>query len=174
MEIISELEKNKKVRNLEIALTLSWREDTSSDSDGWTKRNPHGEQIIKNMYNHLHLLTEPDKDKKATTALLELLGNPAWGQCAVTALVVNDYLGGKLVRVPVINMPEMTSHYYNELPDGTYLDLTKSQFNNINVKFGEKEYRERDYVLSPKYPQTIKRYEILSARLREFMASKFI
>ena len=23
--------------------------------------------------------------------------NPAWGQCAVTSLVINDYLGGKLV-----------------------------------------------------------------------------
>jgi len=38
--------------------------------------------------------------------------NPAWGQCAVTALVVQDGFGGELVRATV----DDASHYWNRLP----------------------------------------------------------
>ena len=55
--------------------------------------------------------------------------NPAWGQCAVTACVVNDYRGGELVWAQA-QLPngESISHYFNKLLDGTVVDLTREQF----------------------------------------------
>lgn len=84
--------------------------------------------------------------------------NPAWGQCAVTALVVQDLAGGTLVRSDV----EGLSHYWNRLADGTEIDLTRSQFPN-NVVIGHGDERTRDYVLS--FPATVRRYNTLLQRL---------
>ncbi len=47
--------------------------------------------------------------------------NPAWGQCAVTALVIQDLCGGELLRTTVGGI----SHYLNELEDGRWVDLTQ-------------------------------------------------
>lgn len=85
--------------------------------------------------------------------------NPAWGQCAVTALIVQDLLGGELLRAPL----EDGSHYWNRLPDGTELDLTREQFGRAYVPMAV-ERRSRDYVLS--FDETRLRYETLWARLR--------
>ena len=52
--------------------------------------------------------------------------NKALGQCAITALIVNDFLGGKIMRC----MCESGSHYYNLINDNI-IDLTSSQFNEI-------------------------------------------
>ena len=49
--------------------------------------------------------------------------NPALGQCSVTALVVQDLLGGVILKTRV--GPHW--HFYNLL-DGERLDLTSSQF----------------------------------------------
>lgn len=55
--------------------------------------------------------------------------NPARGQCAVTALIVHDHLGGRLVRGEVhVNDIRVDFHWWNELPDGTHVDLTRDQF----------------------------------------------
>ena len=98
--------------------------------------------------------------------------NRAWGQCAVTALVVQDYLGGKLVWAPAV-LPDRTevSHYFNEI-NGHEYDLSRSQFpaGTVIPKGIPKRKRfptTRDYVLS--YPATQKRYELLSKRVRELL-----
>lgn len=84
--------------------------------------------------------------------------NPAWGQCAVTALVVQDRFGGDLLRATVAG----TSHYWNRLPDGTEVDLTRHQFDVLETDpIGV--VREREYVLS--FPDTKRRYEMLLLRL---------
>lgn len=83
--------------------------------------------------------------------------NPALGQCAVTALVVQDLLGGSLVRV----VNEGVSHYYNSLDDHTRIDLTRSQFETWTPSC--EEIRDREYVLS--FPATVRRYEVLRSRL---------
>jgi len=80
------------------------------------------------------------------------------GQCAVTALVVQDYLGGDLLRASV---GEVT-HYWNRLPDGTILDLTRDQFRSFDP--GRIEPRSREYILS--YPATAARYRTLAERVR--------
>ncbi|WP_040349484.1 hypothetical protein [Brevundimonas sp. BAL3] len=57
------------------------------------------------------------------TATTWTRGNPALGQCSVTALVVNDLLGGRILKTRV----GPNYHFYN-LIDGTRVDLTSSQF----------------------------------------------
>jgi hypothetical protein len=85
--------------------------------------------------------------------------NPAWGQCAVTALVVQDMLGGALLRADV----QGVSHYWNLLDDGTEVDLTREQF-GPNARSVRGEERDRAYVLS--FPETKRRYGLLRRRLR--------
>jgi hypothetical protein len=83
-----------------------------------------------------------------------MAASPAWGQCAVSALIVQDHLGGALLRCPAPG----GSHYFNVLPDGSWLDTTGEQFGSgftpTNV-----EGRDRAYVLS--FLATRHRYALL-------------
>ena len=88
-------------------------------------------------------------DEKAWSA-----DNPAWGQCAVTSLVVQDRFGGCLLRARFNG----TTHYWNRLPSGEEVDLTREQFGAV-ADFPEGEERDRDYVLS--FPDTARRYRLL-------------
>lgn len=83
---------------------------------------------------------------------------PSNGQCAVTALVIQDYEGGILQRVRTLG----GSHYYNRLADGAELDLTRDQFGPYEV-FGEPQERTREYVLS--FAATAQRYALLRSRV---------
>jgi hypothetical protein len=78
---------------------------------------------------------------------------PELGQCAVTALLVQDAYGGVLKRALVNSV----SHYWNEV-DGQVVDLTRAQFEAPLSIEGEIE-RERDYVLSNE--ATAARYALL-------------
>lgn len=82
--------------------------------------------------------------------------NPARGQCAVTALVVQDYLGGEIIKCDVT--VDDDSHFYNKLPDGEIVDLTRIQFTD-GAKFENKKNVGREKILS--HPGTQARYEIL-------------
>lgn len=56
--------------------------------------------------------------------------NHARGQCGSTALVVNDLCGGELI-VAEVHWPDGSRqgvHYWNRLPDGSEVDLTRGQF----------------------------------------------
>lgn len=98
--------------------------------------------------------------------------NPAWGQCAVTACIVQDYFDGKLLRIEafVVGKSETISHYYNELPDGTIIDLTRKQFPK-GTMYSPPQERSREYVLDPKFT-TRKRYQLLRRRLRACFKDK--
>ncbi|HEX6870131.1 MAG TPA: NUDIX domain-containing protein [Micromonosporaceae bacterium] len=64
-------------------------------------------------------------------------GNPARGQCGTTALVVQDLLGGELMLGEVnVNGAKVGHHYWNQLPDGTIVDLTADQFHPGEVVVG--------------------------------------
>lgn len=76
------------------------------------------------------------------------------GQCAVTALLVQERFGGDLLRVVT---PE-GSHYFNRLPDGREVDLTRDQF-DAWLPSGPPEVRSREYVLS--HEGTRRRFELL-------------
>lgn len=83
--------------------------------------------------------------------------NPAWGQCGVTALVVQDFFGGKLLRGWIESEEYIGSHYWNLLPNGREIDFTWEQFSK-DVTRPKGELRSREYVLS--YPKTVKRYTL--------------
>lgn len=54
--------------------------------------------------------------------------NPAVGQCAVTSLIVQDYLGGEILWSKVQTKDgESISHYFNSI-EGKVVDLTRKQF----------------------------------------------
>jgi ADP-ribose pyrophosphatase YjhB (NUDIX family) len=61
--------------------------------------------------------------------------NPASGQCASTALVIQDRLGGELLIADVheADGSRQGVHYWNRLPGGRELDLTREQFRRGEV-----------------------------------------
>ena len=69
--------------------------------------------------------------------------NPALGQCDITALIVNDYFGGEIMRVTT----DSGSHYYNQI-DGKTIDLTVEQFNGEIPEYEKGKVRTREYLLS--------------------------
>ncbi|MFD8571064.1 hypothetical protein [Streptomyces sp. NPDC059639] len=55
--------------------------------------------------------------------------NPARDQCGVTALVVNDLVGGDLLRGEVhVDGAWVDYHWWNRLGEGLEIDLTREQF----------------------------------------------
>jgi hypothetical protein len=61
--------------------------------------------------------------------------NPSRGQCGVTALTLNDLLGGVLLIADVARSDGTRQgvHYWNLLPDGVEIDLTRQQFADDEV-----------------------------------------
>jgi len=92
--------------------------------------------------------------------------NRAWGHCAVTALILQDYLAGSLLRGEVGPI----SHYWNVLPSGEHVDLTLVQFDRA-AQIENIAPRTREYVLS--HPATRRRYRLLGGRVqRELLAGR--
>ena len=55
--------------------------------------------------------------------------NPSRGQCITTVLVVHDAFGGELVCGDVhVDGRLVDHHWWNRLPDGADVDLTRDQF----------------------------------------------
>lgn len=81
--------------------------------------------------------------------------NPARGQCSVTALVVQDILGGDIVKTDV----DGAWHFYNLL-DGERLDFSESQFSQP-VPYADLP-SNRDEAFSD---TSQKQYQILRERL---------
>jgi len=88
--------------------------------------------------------------------------NPSWGQCAITSLIVQDELGGELLRALLYD--SKTSHYWNKLPSEEEVDLTRKQFKIFQMSTWP-IIRDREYVLS--FPDTKKRYELLRKKFDE-------
>jgi hypothetical protein len=59
---------------------------------------------------------------------------PSQGQCAVTALVIHDYLGGQLLEAEVLHADgsHQGFHYWNRFA-GVDVDLTRRQFREGEV-----------------------------------------
>jgi hypothetical protein len=83
---------------------------------------------------------------------------PELGQCAVTALIVQNLFGGELKRT----LANGISHYYNEIA-GETVDFTRAQFHEPLI-MEEPVSRDRDYVLS--FPVTAERYQKLLDRFK--------
>lgn|GEM_PF-1035813 len=61
--------------------------------------------------------------------------NASRGQCGSTALTIHDLLGGELLIAEVLRADGSRQgvHYWNLLPDGTGVDLTREQFASDEV-----------------------------------------
>jgi hypothetical protein len=98
--------------------------------------------------------------------------NPAFGQCAVTACVVHDFLGGDIVWAEA-ELPDggKVSHFFNRIA-GRDVDYTRAQFPaGTHVPAGRPAAQgfatTRDYILS--YPATRVRYAALASRVSALM-----
>ncbi|EDY59718.1 conserved hypothetical protein [Streptomyces sviceus ATCC 29083] len=92
-------------------------------------------------------------------------GNPARGQCGVTAMVLNDLLGGELIRGEVrVNGEFRDYHWWNRIGIGVEIDLTRGQFRPEEIVTGG--------TVVPRPPVTEWRrlreeYELLRSRVME-------
>lgn len=98
--------------------------------------------------------------------------NPARGQCVVSSLVVQDYIGGELVGYSVEGPTIQETHFVNLLPDGSIVDTTKSQYTSaVTMKLkdvtldGFASIREKR--LSDN--DTRRRYELLKSRVQSHL-----
>lgn len=98
--------------------------------------------------------------------------NPARGHCVVSALVVQDYLGGDLQRYEVEGEVRET-HYVNMLNHGAILDATGSQYDGLKVHLtptatdlkGFASIREKRLADE----STRRRYEMLKTRVQSVL-----
>lgn len=65
------------------------------------------------------------------------MDNPARDQCVVTTLVLNDLLGGELIRGQVhVHGERVDYHWWNRLSMGIEIDLTREQFEPQEIVSG--------------------------------------
>ncbi|WP_280447104.1 YunG family protein [Nocardia brasiliensis] len=103
--------------------------------------------------------------------------NCSKGQCAVTACVVQDYLGGEILHATAtLPSGDLVSHYFNVV-DGDVVDFTRRQFPS-GTRFSEPAPKTkglpttRDYCLS--YDSTQQRYELLRSRVDDYLQDQNI
>jgi 8-oxo-dGTP pyrophosphatase MutT (NUDIX family) len=99
-------------------------------------------------------------------------GNPARDQCGTTALVVQDLLGGELILGEVhVDGAKIGHHYWNQLPDGTTVDLTADQFYPGEVVVGgEVRHRPPDAPRRCRGQYQLLRHRVFSALINEHPA----
>ena len=94
---------------------------------------------------------------------------PEIGQCAVTSLVIQDFLGGYIV------FNQTYDHFWNVLPSGSHLDLTRKQFeNDPDLKIDA--YVNRYDILfsaSAKEQNTYNRYKLLKRRIHRLLSPNY-
>ena len=90
---------------------------------------------------------------------------PCFGQCAVTSLVVRDYIGGEVRIARVISNGEpVDMHCWLELPDGETIDWKTEQF-DFEYELGE------PLDLTPIVDDTgIDRHRLLARRVARVLA----
>lgn len=134
-----------------------------------------------------HLPCEPIRQFPGITNLLELFAvleqswqketaypscqpewvnnDPSYGQCAITAMLVHDMFGGTIHKIRVNGGG---THYFNQL-DGTYVDLTREQFDlyDIPVSYEPNQEIPREYC--GKNKDTLNRYKQLQRSIIRYL-----
>lgn len=94
--------------------------------------------------------------------------NPSFGQCAVSALVVNDYFGGEIIWTEAL-LPDgqKISHYFNFI-HGKEVDFTRNQFPECTIipkgiKKNKTFQTTREFILSD--ADTNSRYQLLKKKV---------
>lgn len=116
---------------------------------------------ISEMVHHIHEAWSPRTSYKDSWSAF----NPARGQCAVTALLVQHELGGDIIRAELSNGE---THYYNRL-NNIVIDLTDQQYKQ-GYKIVTESVADRQILLSN--ADTIERYVILYDRYVQSVEGK--
>jgi hypothetical protein len=93
---------------------------------------------------------------------------PEIGQCAITALLLQDYLGGDIA------FNEANDHFWNVLSNGEMIDLTRNQFQD-SVEFTVDTFCNRDEILHSKEADrqnTFHRYALLKQRVENKLSKR--
>ena len=87
--------------------------------------------------------------------------NITWGQCSITAFLVQDIFGGKVYGIP---LNDGSVHCYNEV-DGQVFDLTSEQFlpQILSYQNNPEQFREVHFAKQEKY----QRYLLLKQKLND-------
>lgn len=91
--------------------------------------------------------------------------NPLWGHCAVVAVLVQDYFGGRILKGSLKEHEKyayLRSHFWNELPDGEQVDFTAEQYPDLSFTELVPEERTRENILS--HESATERYQLLKQR----------
>lgn len=101
--------------------------------------------------------------------------NPAYGQCAVTALVFQDYFGGEIFVCKI----GRSRHYFNVLDygeDPICIDFTEVQYYDTLLEEHIEEARDKAKSISRKqllhHKPTAQRYEILALKVEQLLKGK--
>lgn len=92
--------------------------------------------------------------------------NPASGHCLISALAFQDEFEGDILQSKIAGI---YSYYWNRLPDGTEIELTRSQLPEY-VVVPQGKVRPRtvlDRALIRARPDVIEKYEILKRKIEE-------
>lgn len=122
---------------------------------------PSIEEIINALHDSWMAETSNDATKWSGD-------NPARGQCVVSSLVVQNYLGGDLRRYRVSGAGINETHYCNVLEDGTVLDTTASQYTGpVTLRIDPVDFSGYASVREKRLAEddTRKRYELLLSRV---------
>lgn len=87
--------------------------------------------------------------------------DPSYGQCAITAMIVQDIFGGTIHR---IGASGEGTHYFNKI-NGHYIDLTVEQFDLYNIPVSYELNEEMDRSYCGRNEDTAKRYKLLLERI---------
>lgn len=89
------------------------------------------------------------------------------GQCTTSSLLVRRHLGGDIIRCSVGGETwRGTVHYFNELPNGMWLDTTRPQFEARSpVRLIQKNPQQRLYM----FKNTMEQVDILEFWVQEVL-----
>lgn len=88
--------------------------------------------------------------------------NPSAGQCAVTALIIHDYLGGQIYSGV---SQDGVVHYWNKI-HCLKIDLTRSQFKDTKIFSNITKWNAEDLLQTGNVRE---RYEILRSRVEMYL-----
>lgn len=86
--------------------------------------------------------------------------DPTYGQCAITAMIVNDIFGGTIHRIRVNG----GTHYFNMI-NNHYIDLTRDQFTLYDIDINYETNDEIPLEYCGKNEDTKHRYNLLKEKL---------
>jgi hypothetical protein len=93
--------------------------------------------------------------------------NKALGQCAITSVLIYDLFGGRIIY------DKANFHVWNELPDGSQQDFTRSQFKEERT-FSLYKYKTKEDILYIDERGKRTKIEERYKKLKEAFSSKFV